>query len=66
MFMIIVIVFIITVIFMHLNVICFAVLTVRVYCRSRWSSGYRACHWTQGSRVQTRPRTIDYKDDKNP
>jgi hypothetical protein len=25
--------------------------------RPRWSSGYRACYWTQGTRVQTRPRS---------
>jgi hypothetical protein len=24
----------------------------------------RACHWTQGSRVKTRPRTMDFKGDK--
>jgi hypothetical protein len=24
----------------------------------------RACHWTQGSRVQTRPRTMDFRGDK--
>jgi hypothetical protein len=22
--------------------------------------GYRACHWTQSSRVQTRPRPMDF------
>jgi hypothetical protein len=32
--------------------------------RRRWSSGYSACHRTQGSRVQTRPRTVDFKGDK--
>jgi hypothetical protein len=30
-------------------------------CRSRWSSGYRACHWTRGSRVQILSRTIDLR-----
>jgi hypothetical protein len=25
-----------------------------------WSSGYRSCHWTHGSRVQTRPRTMGF------
>jgi hypothetical protein len=29
-------------------------------CRSRWFSGYRACHLTQGSQVQTQPRTMDF------
>jgi hypothetical protein len=24
----------------------------------------RACHWTQGTRVQTRARTMDFKGDK--
>jgi hypothetical protein len=35
----------------------------RFYCcrgRSRWCNGYRASHWTQGSRVQTRPRAMDF------
>jgi hypothetical protein len=26
----------------------------------RWRDGYGFCHWTQGSLVQTRPRTIDF------
>jgi hypothetical protein len=30
--------------------------------RPRWPSG--AYHWTQGSRVHTRPRTMDFKGDK--
>jgi hypothetical protein len=29
--------------------------TVTKYTLSRWCNGYRACHRTQGSRVQTRP-----------
>jgi hypothetical protein len=33
-------------------------LSYRSFSRLRWSSGYRACHWNQASRVQTRPRTI--------
>jgi hypothetical protein len=24
------------------------------------SSGYHACHWTQGSRVQSRPKKMDF------
>jgi hypothetical protein len=28
--------------------------------RCRRSSAYRDCHWIQGSRAQTRPRTIDF------
>jgi hypothetical protein len=32
--------------------------------QTRWSSNKRACHWTQGSRVQTRTRTLDFKCDK--
>jgi hypothetical protein len=32
--------------------------------RFRWYNDYRACHWTQGSRVQTRPRTMDFKGGK--
>jgi hypothetical protein len=28
-----------------------------------WSSSYRACYWTQGSRVQTRTKSIDFKGD---
>jgi hypothetical protein len=28
--------------------------------RPRRSSIYRACHWTESLRVQTRPRTIDF------
>jgi hypothetical protein len=31
---------------------------------SRWCSGKHVCHWTQGSRVQTRPRTMDFKGGK--
>jgi hypothetical protein len=27
--------------------------------RSRWSSGYRARHWTTGSRVRTQQKTVD-------
>jgi hypothetical protein len=27
----------------------------------RWSSGYRACHWTQGSLVQTWPWTMELR-----
>jgi hypothetical protein len=34
-------------------------LEVRV-CRPRWSSGYCACHRTQGSRVHTRLGTMDF------
>jgi hypothetical protein len=36
-------------------------------CRShcRWYNGYRSYHWTQGSRVQTRSRAIDFEGDKN-
>jgi hypothetical protein len=30
----------------------------------RWSNGERACHWAQGSRVQTRQRTMYFKGDK--
>jgi hypothetical protein len=30
----------------------------------KWSSGWRACHWTQGSQVKTRPRAMDFKGDK--
>jgi hypothetical protein len=26
----------------------------------RWYSSYRACHWTQGSRVQTRQVRMDF------
>jgi hypothetical protein len=32
--------------------------TNRLNSRPRLTCGYRACHWTQGSRVQTRPRTM--------
>jgi hypothetical protein len=35
-------------------------------CRSRWCNGYNACHWTQGSRIQTRPRPMDFKSDEKP
>jgi hypothetical protein len=28
--------------------------------RSWWSTAYLSCHWTQGSRVQTQPRTMDF------
>jgi hypothetical protein len=28
--------------------------------RRQWCSGYHACHWTQSSRVQTQPRTMDF------
>jgi hypothetical protein len=34
--------------------------------RPRWSSDYRACHRTHGSRVQTRPTTIYFKGNKLP
>jgi hypothetical protein len=27
---------------------------------SQLYNGYRACHWTQGSQVQTQPRTMDF------
>jgi hypothetical protein len=36
-------------------------LNIRVYLSP---SVVRACLWTQGSRVQTRPRTMDFKGDK--
>jgi hypothetical protein len=26
----------------------------------RWPSNYHAWHWTQGSRIQTRQRTMDF------
>jgi CUG-BP- and ETR3-like factor len=29
-------------------------------CCSRWSSGYRASHWTEGSLAQTQPRAMDF------
>ena len=28
--------------------------------RPRWSSGYHTRHWIRGSRVQTRPRSMDF------
>jgi hypothetical protein len=28
--------------------------------RSRWYKGYRACHWSQRSRVRTRLRARDF------
>jgi hypothetical protein len=31
-----------------------------VRSRSRWCNSYRACHWTQGSRIQTRPRAMNF------
>jgi hypothetical protein len=37
----------------------------RATSRPRCSSGYRACHWTQGSRIQNRPKPMDFKGDKN-
>jgi hypothetical protein len=27
-----------------------------------WSCGYCACHWTQGLRVETRPRMMGFKE----
>jgi hypothetical protein len=38
---------------------------VRRCMSSRLSIGYRACYWTQYSRVQTQPM-IDFKSNKNP
>jgi hypothetical protein len=38
--------------------------TVLTTCRSRWGNGYRACHWTQGSRVQIRPSAMDFNGNK--
>jgi hypothetical protein len=35
------------------------------FSRPRWSSCYRTYHWTKGSRVQIRLRTVDFKGDKN-
>jgi hypothetical protein len=40
---------------------CFFQLT----SHSRWYNGYRACHYAQGSRVQTRPRAMDFKSEWN-
>jgi hypothetical protein len=40
--------------------------TLRHFSRLQWSSGYGAFHWTQSSRIQTRPMTMDFKGDKNP
>jgi hypothetical protein len=40
---------------------------IRLFCsyrRPRWSSS--ACNWTQDSRVQTRPRSLNIKSDNNP
>jgi hypothetical protein len=40
----------------HIRTVSF---TVEIWgYRLRWYSCYRACHWTQCSRVQTRPRAI--------
>jgi hypothetical protein len=39
------------------------IITYIVTClkfRPLWSSGYHAYHWNQGSRVQTRQRTMDF------
>jgi hypothetical protein len=35
------------------------------FSRPRWSSCYRTYHWTKGSRVQIRLRTVDFKGNKN-
>jgi hypothetical protein len=35
------------------------------HSRSWWSSGSRACHWTQGSRVYARLKMMDFNGDKN-
>jgi hypothetical protein len=35
-------------------------------CRSRWCASQRTCHPTQGSRVKTRLRAMDFKGNKNP
>jgi hypothetical protein len=34
--------------------------TKSLQSRLQWSSGYRACHWTQGSWIQTQPETMDF------
>jgi hypothetical protein len=44
--------------------LCFSLLFDSYYvlfCRPRWSSGQRACHWTQDSRVQTRQKAIEIR-----
>ena len=35
-------------------------------CRPRWSRGYHTHHWIRGSRVQTRPGSVDFSERKNP
>ena len=30
------------------------------YCRPRWLSGYHTRHWVRGSRVRSRPRSINF------
>jgi hypothetical protein len=41
--------------------LCFQTLIIYVLpSHPQWSSGYCACHCTQGLWVETRPRTVDF------
>ena len=39
---------------------------MRCVGRPRWSRGYHTRHGTRGSRVQTRPGSMDFSEHKNP
>jgi hypothetical protein len=43
----------------------FVIKSLMIPSRFRWSIGYDACYCTQGSRVQTRQRAMEFKEDKN-
>ena len=48
------------------NTLMMMMMMMMMISRPRWSSGYHTRHWIRGSRVQTRPGSMDFSERKTP